>query len=330
MLTYALRRVLLLVPTYVGITAVTFAVVHLAPGEPTLLTDDAGMSQAMSEATFQRLEAHFGLDQPLHVQYGRWLWRSLTLDFGQSFSDSRPVLVKIGERLPWTLLLSVISLAGGLVISIAIGVRSAMRSGGRFDRVISTLLYALYSVPSYVAAMLLIVAVVVIPIPGIPVSGAYADDVASMSFGGKLVSIGQHLLLIAICFTYPSLAYQSRLVRGNMMEVLEQDYVRTARAKGLTESAVVWRHGFRNTFVPMITLLGLLLPTVVSGSVILEVMFQYPGVGRLFYEAVLQRDYPTVMALSSLTAMLVLLATLIADLAYAWADPRIRYDDARA
>ena len=138
------------------------------------------------------------------------------------------------------------------------------------------------------------------------------------------------MLLIAICFTYPALAYQSRFVRGNMLEVLGQDFIRTARGKGLSESVVVWQHGFRNTFVPMITLLGLLLPTVVSGSVILEVMFQYPGVGRLFYEAVLERDYPTVMALSSLTAMLVLMATLVADLAYAWADPRIRYDDARA
>ncbi len=330
MITYALRRLLLLIPTYVGITAVTFGVIHLSPGSPTLFHGSDGGSQEMSEASWKRLESHFGLDRPLHVQYGQWLTRSVRLDFGTSFSDGRAVLQKIAEKLPWTLLLSTISIVGGLLISIPIGIRSAARRGGFFDRISGVLLYAMFSVPSYVVAMLLIVAVVVIPIEAIPISGVRADHFASMTPLEKIGDISRHLLLIAICFTYPSLAFQSRFVRGNMLDVLGQDYIRTARSKGLNERAVIWRHGFGNTLIPMITLLGLLLPTVISGSVILEVMFQIPGIGKLFYDAVLQRDFPTVMGLSSLTAMLVLLATLLADLAYGLADPRVRYDSARA
>ncbi len=326
MLHYTLKRLLLAVPTFIGITVVTFAVIHIAPGDPAASHLDDGHSPDAHNASYERLQRHFGLDRPLHIQYARWISRVATLDFGHSFSDHRPVWDKVRERLPWTLAVAILSLMLGFALAVPIGVWSAGRTGGWGDTVVSTALYALYSIPNYVMAMILIALVVTLPIDWLPVRNAYSDSFGQMSNGAKLVDLLKHLLLITLCYTYPALAYQTRFVRANLLEVLQQDYIRTAHAKGLSPTRVLMRHAFRNTFVPLLTYVGLLLPTVIGGSAILEVMFNWPGIGRLFYNAILQRDYPTVMALSVITAVLVQLGTLLADLGYAWADPRIRYD----
>ncbi len=325
MLQYIINRMLLAVPTFLGITVVTFLMIHLAPGDPLRGMIDESMPAETSEHTYELLQKHFGLDQPLHVQYASWLKRIVTLDFGRSISDHRPVWDKIRERLPWTVGVAALSMFFGFLLAVPIGVRSAVRPNGWFDSISGTTLYALYSVPSYVTAMVLIVLVVTLPIDWIPIRGAYSDGFDGLSLWGKVLDLCKHLLLITICFTYPALAFQSRFVRGNLLEVLRQDYVRTARAKGLAERHVVRRHAMRNTLIPLVTYLGMLFPTVISGSAILEVMFAWPGIGRLMFDSILQRDYPTVMALSVITAVLVQVGTLLADVSYAWIDPRIRY-----
>ncbi len=326
MFRYILKRLILAVPTFLGITVVTFAVIHLAPGDPLDRLVDESVPAETSRHTYELLERHFGLDQPLHTQYATWLRRIVTLDFGNSIPDHRPVWDKISERLPWTLGVAMLSMVFGLVLAVPIGVRSATRRGGWFDSVSGTLLYALYSVPSYVTAMVLIVIVVTVPIEWLPIRGAYSDGFDDLPAWGKTADLFKHFLLITICFTYPALAFQARFVRGNLLEVLQQDYVRTARAKGLSDRRVVIRHAMRNTMIPLVTYLGMLFPTVIAGSAILEVMFAWPGIGRLMFDSILQRDYPTVMALSVITAVLVQIGTLLADVSYAWLDPRIRYD----
>lgn len=326
MFQYAVKRLLLAVPTFLGITVVTFAIVHLAPGDPAQQQMDGAMDPNVSIRVYEQLRAYWGLDQPLHIQYLQWLKRLVTFDFGHSFFDHRPVWDKIAERLPWTLSLALISMVIGLVMAIPIGVYSAARQNGWFDTTVGTVLYALYSVPNYVMAMALILLVVTVPIGWLPIGGATSDEFEQLSLAGKAADLFKHFFLITICYTYPSLAFQSRFVRSNMLEVMRQDYIRTARAKGVGERRVVFKHAFRNTLIPLITFLGMVFPTVVSGSVILEVMFNWPGIGRLFYTSILERDYPTVMALSVITAVLVQLGTLFADLAYALVDPRMRYE----
>ncbi len=327
MIRYIVKRLLLAIPTFLGITVVTFAVVHLAPGDPAQQQADSATGGEISTHDYEQLRAYWGLDQPLYVQYGRWLGRLVTLDFGHSFFDHRPVWDKIAERLPWTLTLSVMSIVAGLILAIPIGVYSAVKKDGWFDTSVGTLLYALYSVPNYVMAMALIVLVVTMGIDWLPIGGAMSDGFDDLTWAEKLFDLAKHFVLIGVCFTYPAIAFQSRFVRGNMLEVLRQDYIRTATAKGASRVSVVVKHAFRNTLIPLISLLGLVFPTVVSGSAILEVMFNWPGAGRLMYTSIMQRDYPTVMALAVITAVLVQLGTLLADIAYAWADPRLRRDD---
>ncbi len=324
---YLTRRLLLAIPTFLGITVITFAIVHLAPGDPLQSQSLDGVGGVgVSPQVYEQMRSYWGLDLPLYEQYARWLGRLVRLDFGQSFTDHRPVLEKIAERLPWTLSLAVVSLGLGLAAAIPIGVWSAVRRGGWFDRVSGTLLFGAYSVPNYVMALGLVMLVVWWPIDWLPTGGVRSDDFDRLTTVGKLGDLAKHYFLITFCFAYPSVAYQARFVRGSMLEVLRQDYMRTAAAKGLASGGVVWGHGFRNALMPLVTMLGLLFPTLMSGSVILEVIFNWPGIGRLFYSAVGQRDYPTVMALSVMGAGMVLVGTLLADVGYCLVDPRVRVD----
>lgn len=325
MLTYTVRRLFYLVPTLLGITIVTFLIINLAPGDPVSALHDGQLQARISPETYQNMLELYGLDQPVHVRYLTWLKRLLTLDFGDSFRSNRPVIDMIAERLPATLTLNIASLVLALMISIPLGLVSAVRQNSLFDKINGTVLYMLYSLPDFWVALLLImlfgVKLRILPMYGMESIGA--DD---FGFAGYWVDRIRHMVLPTICLTYGSLAFLSRFVRGSTLEIIRQDYVRTARAKGLEEGRVVFGHIFRNTLIPVLTLLGLLLPTLISGSIILEAIFSWPGIGALFYESVLSRDYPTVMGLSFITSVLVLLSTLVADLLYAWADPRVMYN----
>jgi peptide/nickel transport system permease protein len=325
MLFYALRRLAYLVPTLLGITVVTFFIISLAPGNPVDMIQSGVMSSNVSVEAYNEMLRLYGLEEPVHVRYGIWLKRLLTLDFGNSFLDHRPVMEKVSERLPPTLILNLVSLVMALVFAVPLGLYSAVRQYSLFDKVGGTVLYMLYSLPEFWVAIVLIM-VVGVKLEWLPFFGMESIGARESGFFPLLWDRILHLILPAICLTYGSVAYLSRFVRGSTLEVIRQDYIRTARAKGLDDASVVYRHVFKNTLIPVLTLLGILLPTLISGSVILEYIFSWPGIGQLFFEAVLSRDYPTVMGLSFLTAVLVLASTLVADLLCAWADPRITYD----
>jgi len=325
MLFYTLRRLAYLIPTLLGITIVTFVIISLAPGNPVDLIQSGVMSSGISIEGYNEMLRLYGLDKPILIRYGVWLERLLTLDFGNSFLDHRPVIVKIWERLPATLILNLASLALASLLAIPLGLYSAVRQYSLFDKLGGTILYMLYSLPEFWVAVVLIM-VFGVKLQALPFIGMESVDARELGFFPYLWDRILHMILPTICLTYGSLAYLSRFVRGSTLEVIRQDYIRTARAKGLDDARVVYRHVFKNTLIPVLTLLGILLPTLISGSVILEYIFSWPGIGQLFFEAVLSRDYPTVMGLSFMTAVMVLLGTLVADLLCAWADPRITYE----
>jgi len=326
MLKHTVIRLILAVPTLLGISVVTFAIINLAPGDPAYFQTHGIMDSRVSIRVYEELRKYYELDKPMYVRYGKWLGRLVRLDFGESMStDRRPVRDKIAERLWPTMSLAILSLGISLAVAIPIGVYSAARQNRLFDTVSSTILYALYSVPSYVMAVPLIL-LLAIQWDILPFQGMTSDGYEQMSAMGKAVDLVKHYTLITFCFSFGTLAYYARFVRQNMLEVLRQDYIRTARAKGLGEWKVIMRHGFRNALIPVMTLFGMLLPAIIGGSVILEVMFNWPGLGRLFFDSMMARDYPTIMALTFITACLVMLGTLLADLSYPLVDPRITYE----
>jgi peptide/nickel transport system permease protein len=322
---YLLRRSLTGLVTLLGITLITFSVIQLAPGDPAAMQVLGNMDRDVSARVYEQLKAYYGLDKPIPVQYLLWLKRLATFDLGNSFADSQKVTRKVLEALWPTLSVALIALFVSFLFSLPIGIYSAARQGGPFDRIASTFLYMLYSVPSYVMGMLLILFLGV-QHDLLPFRGMRSDNFADLDAAGKLWDQAKHYVMITFCFAYGSIAYDSRFVRQNLLEVIRQDYIRTARAKGLSEPRVILKHAFVNTLIPFITLLGLTFPFILSGSVILESMFTWPGIGRLFFESVLSRDYPTLMALNFITAILVLTITLLADLAYGLVDPRVKYD----
>ena len=323
MLNYILRRLIYLIPTLLGITVVTFCIISLAPGDPMQLMHQGTMSRISPEA-YQAMRRQYGLDKPLHERYIIWIVNLVKLDFGTSFLDRRPVIDKIWERLPATLILNGAALLTALAIALPLGLISAAKQHSAFDKINGTILYILYSLPNFWTALLLI-AWVSVKFKLLPFVGQTSDDYDSLTFGGKLMDQLSHLVLPVFVLTYGSLAYLSRFTRGVTLEVIRQDYIRTARAKGLDEKTVLYRHVFRNMLIPVVTLLALLRPGLISGSIIIEKIFSWQGTGNLFITAALSRDYPTVMGLSFLSAFVVLVSTLLADIAYAFVDPRIRY-----
>ena len=305
-----------------GITAVSFVVIHLAPGTPTEM--QTTLNPLANDLVRERLNALYGLDRPLWEQYLDWLSRIMRLDFGISLSsDARPVLEKILERAPLTIGMNVISLFLTLLISLPIGIVSAVRRGSLLDRSLTVLVFVGFAMPSFWLALLLML-YFGIDLGILPMSGLTSLDFAQLSWTGKCLDIGRHLLLPILVGLVGSIAGTSRFLRSSMLEVLQQDYIATARAKGLPERLVIGRHALRNALLPVITILGLSIPGLIGGSVIIESIFALPGLGQLFYSAVMARDYPLIMGNLVLGAVLTLLGNMLADAGYALADPRIR------
>jgi len=329
---YILKRLLQIIPTLLGITFITFLIIQLAPGNPaTLKLQMSGQGQlgdrGISPEVIEQTKKLYGLDKPLHEQYLLWVKRVFTLDFGTSYKDHRNVWEKIAERLPVTLQLNLISIFLVYLIAIPFGVYSAVRPGSFWDHALTLFFFFLYSLPSFWVAVLLIMFLGggdfwdIFPAYNISSIGAEA-----LSPPQWLLDRVWHLVLPVTCLTYGGLAYLSRLTRANMLEVIREDYVRTARAKGLSERVVIFKHAFRNALLPIITLLAFLLPSMFGGSVIIESIFSIPGMGQLGFEAVLGRDYPVIMAITTVSAMLTLIGLLISDLLYAAMDPRIKLE----
>ncbi len=327
MLQYLLKRILLLIPLLIGITLISFVVIHLAPGEPTDLQTQMN-PQASSELQ-ERLRVQYGLDQPLYIQYGKWLSQLLQLDFGESFaSDRRPVLDKVVERLPVTIMLNLLSILLILAISVPLGIVSAVRRNSGFDRTTTILVFAGFAMPSFWLALLLMDWFGV-RLGLLPISGLKSLGYEYLSWGGQLFDRVSHLILPIFVSAIGGLAGFSRYMRSNMLEVVRQDYILTARAKGLSERVVIYKHALRNALLPVITILGLSVPGLIGGSVIFETIFAIPGMGKLFYDGVMMRDYPLIMGILVMGAVLTLLGNLLADISYALADPRIRHSQQR-
>ncbi len=323
MLTWrALKKLTWMMAVLLGITLVSFIVIHLAPGTPTEM--QTTLNPLANDLVRERLNALYGLDRPLWEQYIDWLSRIIRLDFGTSLSsDARPVLDKILERAPLTIGMNVISLIFTLLISIPIGIVSAVKRGSFLDKALTVLVFVGFAMPSFWLALLLML-YFGIDLGVLPLSGLTSLDFAQFSWVEKSLDISRHLLLPILVGLVGSIAGTSRFLRSSMLEVLQQDYITTARAKGLPERIVIGRHALRNALLPVITMLGLSVPGLIGGSVIIESIFALPGLGQLFYNAVMARDYPLIMGNLVLGAVLTLLGNMLADAGYALADPRIR------
>lgn len=322
MLTYVAKRLAGFVPLLLGISFVSFMVMAMAPGSPVDLMTD--LNPKASPEAKEKLEKYYGLDQPLYVQYGLWLGRVVHGDLGTSFSrDRRPVLDKILEALPITLMLNVLDLVLVLAMAIPIGVYAAARQHSWFDRVTTVFVYMGFATPGFWLALLAMILFGGV-LGWLPISGLKSLDYDSMTTMGKVWDRVSHLILPVGISAVTGLAGMSRYMRSSMLEVMRQDYVQTARAKGLPERTVLTRHAMRNALLPVVTLLGLSIPDLIGGAVIAESIFAIPGMGRLFYTGVMQRDYPVVMGITLIGAVLTLVGNLVADLAYVAVDPRLR------
>jgi peptide/nickel transport system permease protein len=324
---YIARRLIGAVPLVLGIATIIFFVVNLAPGDPTALFFQQGVPPEILE----QVRRNFGLDQPLHVRYWRWMVAFFTGDFGYSYAHARPVMDIIRETLPPTLILAGSTLVLIFLLGVLTGVLQAVRQHGPVDRGLSVVSLFFYSMPSFWLGLMLMLLFSLKahewgwPI-ALPPTGMTSVDYEFMTFGERVVDRLRHLVLPVGTLSLVMAAGIARYTRGQMLEVIRQDYIRTARAKGLPEWRVVMKHALRNSLLPVITLLGLYLPLLFSGSVFVEVIFSWPGMGRVIVDAIFQRDYPLVMATSFIFAMVVVLGSLLADILYAVADPRIRYD----
>jgi peptide/nickel transport system permease protein len=321
---FAVRRLVLAIPLLVGITFISFMVIHLAPGEPVVLQSEEEIGTQLTPQAKQALRELYGLDKPLPVQYWNWLTRLVRLDFGRSLQpDGRPVLAKIGERLPITLFLNVVEMFIIIALSVPIGVLSATRQYSLFDKATTVFVFVGFATPDFWLALILMI-LFGVQLGWLPISQLRSPNWEYMTFWAQQLDFLSHLLLPIFVAVFGGLAGFSRYMRQSMLEVVRQEYIQTARAKGLPEGVVIGKHALRNALLPVVTILGLSLPGLIGGSVIIESVFAIPGMGQLMVQAVYARDYPVVMGNLVIVAVLTLVANLCADIAYGLVDPRIR------
>ncbi|OGW35569.1 MAG: diguanylate cyclase [Nitrospirae bacterium GWC2_56_14] len=321
MLTYTIKRLFLMIPILIGITLLSFSVMHMAPGGPAEAQMEFS-AKASAEAR-ERLRKLYGADQPVYKQYFTWLKKFATLDFGEAFADGRKVKDKILERLPITLTINLLSLGVVLLIAIPIGIISATHQYSVLDRATTMFVFVGYSMPHFWMALLLIY-LFGVQWGILPISGKESLDTTGFTTLQWLIDRAEHLVLPVFVSAIGGLAGFSRYMRNNMLEVMRQDYIRTARAKGLSENTVIYKHALRNALMPVITILGLSVPGIIGGAVIMETVFGIDGMGRLMYQAVFSRDYNVAMGILVPAAALTMLGNFLADIGYALADPRVR------
>ena len=351
-------------PTLFLITVISFGISRMAPGDPAELKAGVGSegaqrgNQQLNEQIINQIRAQWHLDKPIwywtifsdeknadgeikplsdrvtfrwngtNNQYHLWMSDLFHGDFGVSFQDQRPVMDKIIERVPITAFLSITSLFLAFVIAIPIGIYSAAKSreNSKIDKTVSTTLFILYSLPSFwIATMLIIFFGGGDFLAWFPNNGLHGNDYPYPTWAANTGDLLWHLVLPIFCYTYASLAYLSRQMRGSMLEVIRQDYIRTARAKGLSEKMVVYKHALRNSLIPIVTIMGGILPSIVSGAIILETIFTIPGLGLLEWNALTSRDYPVILAVFTISAVLTLFGILLSDILYSVVDPRIAF-----
>ncbi|AEI15414.1 ABC-type transporter, integral membrane subunit [Flexistipes sinusarabici DSM 4947] len=323
MLVYILKRLLGMIPLIIGITLISFSVIHMTPGDPTQLL--TSMNPNVSPDASQKLVEMYNLDEPIHVQYWLWLKNVSMLDFGQSFAlDGMSVTEKIANRLPYTIYLNVMSIILIFIIALPLGIMNAYYKDTFFDKISTVMVFMGFAVPTFWLALLCMY-FFGIQLGWLPISGLMSYNFSELSLWGKFVDLAKHSVLPVGVSVFGSLAGLSRYARNSMLDVLNNDYVTAARARGLSEGKVLFRHALKNALLPIITIIGLSIPGLIGGSVIFESIFSIPGMGQLFYQSVMMRDYPVVMGILVIGALLTLAGNLIADILYAVVDPRIRY-----
>lgn len=346
MLQYIVKRLLYMIPTMLGIAIVTFLFLQLAPGDPARQFEQAGgqvvqKSQQVASENIEEFRRLYGLDLPMHQQFFRWIKRLVTFDFGRSIVyRNKQVSELLADRLMVTLQISIATVLIIYLLSIPLGILLAVKEGTRLDQVVTVTLFLLYSLPSFFLADLALAYLAStdylqwfptrgfmgaeLP-PDASLLGAMVGQ-GSVSFGELLKDRAHHLFLPVVVSSITSLTYLAMQMRSNLLEVLRQDYIRTARAKGLQERVVVLKHAVRNSLIPILTIFSAVLPMLISGSVIIETVFEIDGMGKFAFEAILFRDYNVIMAVSVLSAVLTLLGILVSDILYVLVDPRISFD----
>jgi len=341
-LQYVIQRLLLLVPTFLGVTFLAYAIMLAAPGDPVDLFFAGGLAGGAEGISTERLaelqqakeelRRDLGLDRSIPVQYALWLGRLLQGDLGKSLKDRQPVWSKVRDRLPVTIFLSAASIFLTYLIAIPLGIYSAVRSGSLFDQISTLTVFMLYSLPVFWVGTLIIIFFcggdfyAWFPPAGMR---SLSHD-PSWPLYERIGDYLYHLAMPLLCTTYTAFAALSRFMRTSMLENARQDYIRTARAKGVAEPVVILKHMLRNSLIPVITILAGLLPALIGGSVIIETIFSVPGIGQLGFQSVLARDYPVVIALFAASSLLTLIGILLSDLALAWVDPRIHFGGSRS
>ncbi|MFH1764599.1 MAG: ABC transporter permease [Gemmatimonadota bacterium] len=323
MLAFTLRRSLAAIPLILGVATLVFIVLSLAPGDPSLIYLRPGVSPEVLE----QIRRTMGLDDPLLIRYGKWLLAFLQGDFGYSYSAGMPVRARVLAALPHTLILASGALFLSFLIGVLVGVVQAVKQGSLLDSVLSGVTLFFYSMPSFWLAMMLIM-VFSVGVwgwsPAFPVSGSASPGADLLGFWGQFKDRLHHLVLPTLTLTLILAGGVARYARTSILEVLRQDYIRTARAKGLPESRVILKHALRNGLISIVTLFGVYFPFLLSGAVLIEVVFAWPGMGQLMLESIYRRDFPVVLAGTFLFGVMVVLGNLLADLLYGVVDPRIR------
>lgn len=342
LLKYLLKRLLIMLPTLFGVTIIVFMIINLAPGGPieqkiqqlrfSGSADDSGAgtqtsgTSTVSEEVLEALKKQYGFDKPIHVRYLIWLKNLATLDFGESFTYEEPVLDVIISKFPVSMQFGIVSLILSYLISVPLGIFKAVKNGSTFDAITSFILFVMYSIPSFMLAILLIVFLAGGSFLDIfPIGGLYSDMYMDKSFFGKIIDRIHHFILPLFCYCLGSFTTLTILMKNSLLEEIKKDYIRTARAKGLTEKAVYMTHALRNALIPIVTGLGSFLSVFFAGSLLLETIFQLDGIGLLSYNSILARDYNVIMGLVFIQSFLFLIGNILSDIAYVFVDPRIDF-----
>ncbi len=325
---YILKRLLQAIPLLLGIATITFFIVHLAPGDPMDMYLEPRFRRQIDPEVIELIRQKYGLDQPIHVQYVKWLGNLARGDLGESFRYRRPVTSLMWERVPYTLQLAVLALLFDALFGIALGILSAVKQYSLVDKSVTLGSLIIYSIPGFWLALMLVL-VFSVNLGWFPTSQTRSLDYDLLSWSGRVLDRLWHLVLPVFVLGVASAAGTARYMRNRLLEVLSEDYVLAARARGLKERTVILKHALRNAMIPILTIYGLALPFLLGGAVLIEKVFAWPGMGLLAVEAVGGRDYPVILATSMIAAVLVILGNLLADVTYALVDPRVSYEKER-
>ncbi|MBC7465967.1 MAG: ABC transporter permease subunit [Bdellovibrio sp.] len=334
MLIYIIRRILISIPTFLGITLVTFLIINAAPGGPIeqkmqkmrMGGGEGGRSTGVSQELLDNLSKQYGFDKPIYERYWIWLKNITHLDFGDSFSYQEPAIDVITSKFPISLQFGIASLILTYLVCIPLGVKKAINAGGVFDQVSGVVLYMMVSIPVIVLGIFLIVWFAGgTYFDWFPIGGFKSDDYDSLSVAGRILDRAHHFVLPLICYVMGGFTELSMLVRNTMLDVIKSDYIRTARAKGLSDRIVYYKHALRNALIPVATGLGGFLRVFLAGSLLVETIFNLDGIGLLGYQSILARDYNVIMGLTFISALLLLVGNLISDIVYVTVDPRIDF-----